>query len=111
MNDAELPFTYELHEDFRIFPTFACTLTKLDILKALTSCPGLPSFNPMMLLHGEQRFESYRALVPDSKYITVGSIADVSDKGKGMLITIQLLSYEVDDENKKVCFFIRINSF
>lgn len=53
MNESDLPYTYELHDEFRVFPTFACVLPKLDIFKALTSCPGLPNFNPMMLLHGE----------------------------------------------------------
>lgn len=63
MNAEELPLTYELHEDFRVFPTFATCAHRTDIFKVdqkninlkktLTTCPGIPNFNPMMLLHGE----------------------------------------------------------
>ena len=106
MNESDLPFTYELSDEFKVFPTFGCVLPKLDIFKALTSCPGLPNFNPMMLLHGEQRFETYRPLVPGAKYITKGRVADVADKVKGMLLSFELLSYEVDENGQNV----RINT-
>lgn len=99
MNEVELPFTYELSDEFRVFPTFGCVLPKIDIFKALTSCPGLPNFNPMMLLHGEQRFESFRNWVPGAKYITTGKVSDVADKVKGMLLSFELLTFEVDENN------------
>ncbi|EGR29088.1 hypothetical protein IMG5_163190 [Ichthyophthirius multifiliis] len=105
LNEKELAFTYELHENFKVFPTFACVLPKMDIFKALLDCPGLPQFNPMMLLHGEQRFEQYRPLVPDTKYITVTKVADVADKGKGMLLTLEALSYEQTENNQRILAF------
>ena len=52
-NQEDLAYTYELHEDFKVFPTFCTCLHKADLFKVLTSCPGLPQFNMMMLLHGE----------------------------------------------------------
>jgi len=53
LNDKDYPFTYELHEDFKIFPTYGCVLHKCNIFDYIVSIPGLPNFNPMMLLHGE----------------------------------------------------------
>lgn len=108
MNESDLKYTFELNDEFKAFPTFACVLPKIDIFKALTSCPGLPNFNPMMLLHGEQRLETYRPLVPDTKYVTQARIADVADKVKGMLLSFELLSYEVDENNKKHLAFKNI---
>jgi len=47
----DFKFTYEYDSDFRPFPTNVVTVTQvtLDRLRV----PGLPEFNPMMLLHGE----------------------------------------------------------
>ena len=33
LNAEELPLTYELHEDFRVFPTFATCAHRTDIFK------------------------------------------------------------------------------
>lgn len=54
MNQKELDFTYELADDFKVLPTIATTKLDLDVVfEGLNSCPGMPDFNPMMLLHGE----------------------------------------------------------
>lgn len=42
MNAKDLSFTYELHEDFKIFPTFACVINKENIFDYLMEIKGLP---------------------------------------------------------------------
>jgi len=66
----------------------------------------------MMLLHGEQHFETYLPLVSGAKYITKGRVADVAGKVKGMLLSFNLLSYEADENNKntiKKMIYIKVN--
>lgn len=52
--EEDMKFTYELHEDFSIFPTFGfCIPAGGGGLEEVLSIPGIPEFNPMLLLHGE----------------------------------------------------------
>lgn len=50
--------------------------------------PGLPDFNPMHLLHGEENLIIEKPLVPDKKYVVHEHIADVQDKKKGALVVL-----------------------
>jgi len=52
LNRDDFKFTYENEEGFTTFPTMP-VLALSGILDRLFSIPGIPSFNPMMLLHGE----------------------------------------------------------
>lgn len=54
MNVNDLNYTCEFKEEFTIFPTIACTFSDIkEVFNCLQQCPGMPNFNPMMLLHGE----------------------------------------------------------
>jgi acyl dehydratase len=72
--------------------------------------PGLPEFNPMMLLHGEQKIINYKPITPGQVVKTRAYVSDIADKIKGALLTITIeLS---DDEGTKLSdvvgkFFIR----
>ena len=33
------------------------------------SIPGMPAFNPMMLLHGEETVENFKTIEPDITYL------------------------------------------
>jgi len=78
LNADDLPFTYELHEDFKLVPTFASVFHKADLgPETLFSIPGLPQFNPMMLLHGEQRLEILKPIKNDTEYISRVCVHDV----------------------------------
>jgi len=78
LNSTELPFTYELHEDFKIVPTYSSVFHKGQLGSVTEyNVPGLPKFNPMILLHGEQRLEIIRPLKHDVKYVTKSTIYDV----------------------------------
>jgi acyl dehydratase len=79
----ELGFVYE--KDLKVLPTFA-------VIPAFPMMWGLGSvldFNPMMVLHGEQRIE-LRGPIPKSGTLTTkGTITAIYDKGSGALITLE----------------------
>lgn len=102
MNVKDLDFTYELAEDFKIFPTIGAVFYPLDLaFEALRDCPGMPDFNPMMLLHGEEMLKLYRPLKPDHVYQVQGIIEDIQDKSKGALVIVRISAYE-DKELKNL---------
>ncbi|PFH33154.1 MaoC family domain-containing protein [Besnoitia besnoiti] len=91
LNDTELPYTYEQHADnFRIIPSIATTFPAFErLMEGLEKCPGLPDFNPMMLLHGQQKVMLCQPLedtIPN--LVTRAVIKDVEDKKSGAVITI-----------------------
>mmetsp|Transcript_8289 Transcript_8289/g.8163 ORF Transcript_8289/g.8163 Transcript_8289/m.8163 type:complete len:300 (+) Transcript_8289:15-914(+) len=100
MDTKELAFTYENSENFKVLPTFGATIGSIGaIFDGLVSCPGMPEFNPMMLLHGEQRLEFFKPF-PQRQQVTMTSeIADVADKVKGALVTF---SSDVKDESGSI---------
>jgi acyl dehydratase len=70
-----------------------------SLLESLNSCPGMPDFNPMMLLHGEQKLEVFKPY-PKRQQITLKSeITDVADKVKGALVTITGSVYDQNQES------------
>lgn len=49
---------------------------------------GIPEFNPMGLLHGEQRIEVYKQLEVDVDYTLKSRVVDVLDKKSGALFVL-----------------------
>jgi hypothetical protein len=101
MNEEELPYVFEMHEDFAVFPTNFAITRGVEIFEVLVSCPGMPQFNPMRLLHGENKIEVIKQLDIETPYLTIGSIGDVVDKGKGALVTIVFTTYEENDDGSQ----------
>jgi acyl dehydratase len=85
----ELPFTTENSIDIpqRALPTQVVTLA--DVSGAFGN---IGTFNPAMLVHGEQRIELHGELPPAGEVSTVAEITGVYDKGKGAVIEISSLS-------------------
>ncbi|KAJ2658874.1 hypothetical protein IW148_004517 [Coemansia sp. RSA 1199] len=81
---AELPLVYESSDAFQTFPTFA-VIPDFHTNTEFTSF--LPSFNPMMLLHGEQYVEIHRAIPTEGRLLCTTQIVDIQDKGKGLTAT------------------------
>ena len=60
--------------------------------------PGMPSFNPMQLLHGEESVKSIKPLVPNTKYEVQEKIIDLQDKGKGALLLFDAEIKDLDSQ-------------
>jgi len=78
----ELDFVYE--KNLKVLPTFAV----IPAFPVMWSLGTVLAFNPVMVLHGEQRFE-LRAPIPASgKLSTQGKIGAIYDKGSGAVVVI-----------------------
>lgn len=97
----ELQFVYELNADgFSALPTFGVTIP-FGTLSQIMSVPGL-SFNPMMLLHGEQYMELKEPLPTEGTLTTDAKISQIYDKGKGAVVIIDTTSK--DDAGNEILF-------
>uniref|UniRef100_A0A8C1NNN1 Hydroxysteroid (17-beta) dehydrogenase 4 n=1 Tax=Cyprinus carpio TaxID=7962 RepID=A0A8C1NNN1_CYPCA len=94
-----LKFLYEGHEDFSCLPTFGV----IPALSAMTGLGSVPDLNIdfTRLLHGEQYLEMFRALPTSGTLTSRGSVADVLDKGSGMVILLDVHTYS---EGELVCY-------
>ena len=88
----ELQYTYEAQ--LKVLPSFG-VIPVFQSLAGLIGLEGL-SFNPMMLLHGEQDIVLHQPLPVRAKVENSGKVVGVYDKGKGATIVIQS---ETKDEN------------
>ncbi len=90
----DLEFTYEFSEEFKVSPTMGCVQLEIEVMfNALKDCPGIPDFNPMMLLHGEESLTLHQQFEPDTEYFIDGEIVDCMDKKKGAVIVILCKGY------------------
>jgi 3-hydroxyacyl-CoA dehydrogenase/3a,7a,12a-trihydroxy-5b-cholest-24-enoyl-CoA hydratase len=86
-----LQYTYE--NGIKALPTYG-VIPVFAGVGGLFNVPGL-SFNPMMLLHGEQYTEILEPPLPtEASIVTEGTISGIFDKGKGALVTIDFLTRE-----------------
>ncbi|XP_006886052.1 PREDICTED: peroxisomal multifunctional enzyme type 2-like isoform X2 [Elephantulus edwardii] len=89
----DLKFIYEGDSDFSCLPTFAVVLAQKSLMSGeLANIPGL-SINLAKLLHGEQYLELYKPLPRAGKLRCETSVADVIDKGSGLVILLDAYSY------------------
>lgn len=89
----ELGLVYELSESPRALPSMA-VLWQHTAMSELTSLPGL-SFNPMLLLHGEQELILPNGPLPAAAAVTTHArVANVFDKGRGALVVCEAVSID-----------------
>ncbi len=95
----ELEYTFE--KKLKVLPSFAVVAASGMTARArrdkggasggmggLGNVPGL-SFNPALLLHGEQDVEIHRPLPTAAEFTTRGRIAEIYDKGKAALVVVE----------------------
>lgn len=99
MDTEELKFVYEFSPRFAPLPTMAVTFP-FDAIGTITSVPGM-HFNPMMLLHGEQRLELLRPLPTSATLTNQATIRDVYDKGSGAVLVIEAVS--LNEQGEALC--------
>ncbi|PHJ23743.1 family domain-containing protein [Cystoisospora suis] len=97
LDEEDLSFTYERYEGdrgaFQILPSFATTFPPFDLIfNGLHTCPGFPEFNPMKLLHGQQKVTLFRPLEESMSLKHRAILRDVEDKKSGALVTVEVLS-------------------
>jgi len=68
----------------------------MNPFETLTDCPGFPVFNPMMLLHAEQKLQSHLPLRPEMTLHNSGRISNVVDKGK-----MTIVQFEIESRDEK----------
>ena len=100
LDKSELKFVYENHEEFQTFPTFGVVIPSAA-LNSVTSVPGL-TFNPMMLLHGEQYMELRAPLATSGTLTSYPKISALYDKGSGALMILEVSTK--DASGKEVLF-------
>ena len=82
----DIDYTYEKSKNFRPFPTNYLTLChKIK----LTQFPGLPQFEPMQLVHGEERLIISRPLQVDTEYSITETVVDCLDKKSGTMVIVE----------------------
>jgi hypothetical protein len=79
----ELAFATEKNQ--KVLPTMAVVLGA----RGAVPMQRIGSFNPAMLVHGEQAIELLRPLPPDGTLKATGKIAAIYDKGKGAVIVTE----------------------
>jgi acyl dehydratase len=100
---AELAYTYE--KNLKVLPSFAVVASSGMSARArrpqggggggLGNVPGL-SYNPALLLHGEQDVQIHRPLPTAAEFKTSGRVAEVWDKGKAALVVVEYASSDAD---------------
>lgn len=98
LDDKELKYVY--HEDgqkfIKVLPTFAAIYSLGSI--NIAEIPGM-SFDPRLLLHGQQFIEIYRPLPTHGCIRNKTSVVGLHDKGKAAIMEIEVTSYgESSDE-------------
>jgi acyl dehydratase len=86
----ELQFTTENTQDtpLRVLPTMAVVLG----VGGFGAMGKIGSFNPAMLVHGEQAIELYDEIPTSGTVSTIGEITGIYDKGKGAVIVSESVS-------------------
>jgi len=95
----ELQYVYE--QGLKVIPTFGV----VPAFPALMGLNTLMTFNPIMLLHGEQRIEVRKPFPTRGKVTTTGSIKNIWDKGSGAVVMID--AETVDEKGDVLC----VNTF
>ena len=102
---GELQYTYE-SAPLKVLPSFG-VVPVFRMLGGLVGLEGL-TFNPTMLLHGEQDLVLHKPVPARAKVENTGRVSDVYDKGKGALVVVET---EIRDESGALLCTNRFSAF
>ena len=104
---SELAFTTENTSDTpqRVLPTMAVVLAT----GGFGAMANIGTFNPAMLVHGEQSIELFGEIPVEGTVSTVGEITGIYDKGKGAVVVTESTSTDV--ATGRVLFKNRMSAF
>ncbi|XP_040851670.1 peroxisomal multifunctional enzyme type 2 isoform X1 [Ochotona curzoniae] len=89
----DFKFIYEGSSDFSCLPTFGVIVAQKSMINGeLADVPGI-SINFAKVLHGEQYLELYKPLPTSGTLRCEAVVADILDKGSGVLILVDVYSY------------------
>ncbi|KAG0078731.1 hypothetical protein BGZ92_001344 [Podila epicladia] len=97
---TDLHLVYENNDRFTAVPTFG-VIPSFAAMNAVPFGEILPSFNPMMLLHGEQYLEIIKPFPSHGRLISTPYVVDILDKGKGCVATIGVKT--TDENGEDIC--------
>ncbi|KAF9304276.1 hypothetical protein BGZ74_001971, partial [Mortierella antarctica] len=97
---TDLHLVYENNDAFGAVPTFG-VIPSFTAMNAVPFGEILPSFNPMMLLHGEQYLEIIKPFPTQGKLTSTPYVVDILDKGKGCVVTIGVKT--TDENGDDIC--------
>jgi len=87
---SDLHLVYE-NGGLRVLPTFAV----IPAFPALAGLGAVMTFNPMLLLHGEQRVVLHHPIPASGTVRTEPHVSAVWDKGRGAVVVVEADSYGV----------------
>jgi len=95
---ADLEFTTENSQGItqKVLPTFACVAAAPERIRS-TGANGFArvgSYDPTMMVHGEQGITLHRPLPTDAEFVSTGRIAGIYDKGSGAVIASESTTVE-----------------
>lgn len=97
----DLKFIYEGSSDFSPLPTFGVIIAQNCLMGGgLAEIPGL-SINLAKILHGEQYLELYKPLPRSGKLKCEAVVADILDKGSGLVLLLDVYAYS---DKELVCY-------
>ncbi|KAM9732080.1 peroxisomal multifunctional enzyme type 2 isoform 1-T1 [Dama dama] len=97
----DMKFIYEGSSDFSCLPTFGVILAQKSVMGGgLAEIPGL-SINLAKILHGEQYLELYKPIPRAGKLRCEPLVADIMDKGSGLVLLLDVYSYS---EEELICY-------
>nr|AZL94226.1 hydroxysteroid 17-beta dehydrogenase 4 [Cardiosporidium cionae]AZL94237.1 hydroxysteroid 17-beta dehydrogenase 4 [Cardiosporidium cionae] len=95
LDPLDLQYTYENSENFATVPSFASVFPSMDLMfEGLQRCPGLPEFNPMLLLHGEHKLTLHNPIPSEATVNQLATIKNVFDKTSGALVIVKIDSFD-----------------
>lgn len=98
----ELEFTTENSHGIeqKALPTMVVVASLRSEMKGSGPLAELGSFNPAMLVHGEQSFTLHKPLAPAGSASASSRIAAIYDKGKAAVVVLESTATDIDSGDK-----------